>query len=612
MASHVSVSNAVRPPAEQVLDQLDRILRTPGFTDYPRTAALLKYVVEETLAGRAEELKESTIGIEVFGRDPGYDSKVDSIVRTQARRLREKLRQYYDEAADDPIQISIPKGGYVPEFQLIHPLPARPAQRPAPRIWAVAAAAAVLIAIVVALSWRRVAAREVSWPAIAVLPFANLDPSHPHDTLIYGMTEDLERDLSHIKNLRIHATPPAVQLTTAERSDYIALSRKLAVEALVDGTVDASGIRVSLIRASDGTILWAGSFAVDEPIGGVERRIESGVSKALGMTLPAGASSRPENPKAHDLFFAGRTLWATREAGKTREAIGLFEQALAIDPNYALAYMGIADAYALMVSHAQIDSKIGLERGEAAARKALELDPALAEAHAALGLIVGQEGHMKEAETEYLRAIELNPSYDRAYAREGTLKFSLGDFPAAERLLRESERLNPYAMSLPLIRAEIYYNWRRYKDSEDLIRQVQTADPDNTLTLLLLARDQFAEHHPEQAVETERKAIAERPDELLYKWEMVPYLYASGHREEAARLLDYVQHPPTGDPVNALALAGIYGRIGDKEKTLSWLDQAWKDRITEIPSIRWDPVYDPIRDDPRYKALLAKIVANTE
>jgi hypothetical protein len=188
MASHVSVSNAVRPPAQQVLDQLDRILRTPGFTDYPRTAALLKYVVEETLAGRAEELKESTIGIEVFGRDPGYDSKVDSIVRTQARRLREKLRQYYDEAADDPIQISIPKGGYVPEFQLIHPLPARPAQRPAPRIWAVAAAAAVLIAIVVALSWRRVAAREVSWPAIAVLPFANLDPSHPHDTLIYGMT----------------------------------------------------------------------------------------------------------------------------------------------------------------------------------------------------------------------------------------------------------------------------------------------------------------------------------------------------------------------------------------------------------------------------------------
>jgi tetratricopeptide (TPR) repeat protein/TolB-like protein len=611
MASRVSVSHAVHPSAEHVRDQLDRILRTPDFADYPRTAALLKYVVEETLAGRSDALKESTIGIEVFGRDPGYDSKVDSIVRTQARRLREKLRQYYEEAADDAIQIAIPKGGYIPEFQLVQPLPARPAQKPGPRIWAIAAAA-ILLVIVVAFSWRRVAAREVSLPAIAVLPFANLDPSHPRDTLIYGMTEDLERDLSRIKSLRIHATPPAVQLTAAERSDYIALSRKLAVEALVDGTVDASGIRVSLIRASDGTILWAGSFAVDEPIGGVERRIETNVAKVLGMTLPAVASSRPEIPKAHDLFFAGRTLWATREAGKTREAIGLFQQALAIDPNYALAYMGIADAYALMVSHAQIDSRIGLERGEAAARKALELDPSLAEAHAALGLIVGQEGHMKEAEIEYLRAIELNPSYDRAYAREGTLKFSLGDFPAAERLLRESERLNPYAMSLPLIRAEIYYNWRRYKDSEDLIHQVQTADPDNALTFLLLARDQFAEHHPEQAVETERKAIAEKPDELLYKWEMVPYLYASGHREEAARLLDYVQHPPTGDPVNSLALAGIYGRIGDKEKTLSWLDQAWKDGITEIPSIRWDPVYDLIRDDPRYKELLAKILANIQ
>src|SRR5580698_6692908 len=117
MASHVSASRPVHPPAEQVLDQLDRILRTPDFAVYPRTAALLKYVVEETLAGRADQLKESTIGIEVFGRDPGYDSKVDSIVRTQARRLREKLRQYYDKAAEDAIQILIPNGGYVPEFQ---------------------------------------------------------------------------------------------------------------------------------------------------------------------------------------------------------------------------------------------------------------------------------------------------------------------------------------------------------------------------------------------------------------------------------------------------------------------------------------------------------------
>jgi tetratricopeptide (TPR) repeat protein len=274
--------------------------------------------------------------------------------------------------------------------------------------------------------------------------------------------------------------------------------------------------------------------------------------------------------------------------------------------------MGIADAYALMASHAQIDSRVGLERGEAAARKALELDPSLAEAQAALGLIVAQHGHAREAETEYLRAIELNPRYDRAYAREGTLKFNQGDFPAAERLLRESERLNPYAMSLPLIRAEIYYNWRHYKDFEDLIHQVQTADPHSALTFLLLTRDQFAEHHPEQAVETERKAIAEKPDELLYKWEMVPYLYAFGHREEAARLLDYVQHPPTGDAVNALALAGIHGRIGDEEKTLSWLDQVWKDGIADIPSIRWDPVYDLIRDDPRYKALLAKILARIQ
>ena len=123
------------------------------------------------------------------------------------------------------------------------------------------------------------------------------------------------------------------------------------------------------------------------------------------------------------------------------------EQALTIDPGYALAYAGIADAYGLMMAHGQMDYSTAVGRGEQAARKALELDPSLAEAHAALGLIESARWQWNDAAAEYQRAIELNPSYDRAFVRAGVNRFELGDFVSAERLMRESERLNPYSIS---------------------------------------------------------------------------------------------------------------------------------------------------------------------
>jgi tetratricopeptide (TPR) repeat protein/TolB-like protein len=600
---------ATRPDScsEEIRTHLDQILQTRDFAEYPRSRALLKYVVEETLDGRADGLKEAIIGIAVFGRDPGYDTKSDSIVRTQARRVRERLVQYYASAPAGAVRIGIPKGGYVPEFEFVQAPPDAPVRKPRQRFWTVAAIALVVIAVGLSIGWRRVVARDVHLSAIAVLPFADLDPTHRYVAFEYGLTEDLERDLSRITGLRIHAKPPADRLTAAERSDYIALSRRLGVDALVDGSVDGSQIRVSLIRATDATILWAGAFPADEAIGTVERNIEEAVAGSLGLTLPTRALTQTENPKAHDLFFAGRTLWATRDPAKTREAIRLFEQAIEIDPNYALAYMGIADAYALMVAHAQIDSKTGIERGEVAARKALELDPSLAEAHAAMGLIEGVKWHTKESEAEYLRAIELNPSYDRAYAREGTLKFAQGDFPAAERLLRESERLNPYAMSLPLIRAELYYYWRRYKDSEDLIREVQKADPGNPTTFQLLSHDEFAEHRPEQALAFARQALTHSPGNPLYEFELIPCLYATGHAAEAAPLLDQALHPKNGQPVDSFGLALMYVRIGEREKTLASLEAALSEHIADLGSMRWDPALDPVRNDPRFKAVVAKL-----
>jgi len=340
----------------------------------------------------------------------------------------------------------------------------------------------------------------------------------------------------------------------------------------------------------------------------LEHGIEAGVTDALGVAPPP-ARPRAENPQAHNLFIEGRALWATRVPEKGKQAIALFEQAIRIDPDYDLAYMGIADTYAIMGANEQIDTATALARGMPAARRALELDPDLAEAHAALGMLECLDGHPNVADAEYRRAIELNPSYDRAYAREGTLRFTMGDFPGAERLIRESERLNPYSMSLPLIRAELYYYWRRYNDSEELIRMVLQADPKNPLAFELLARDYLEQNQPERALVAGRSALALGQDLWLYQVELVSYLSRAGRRNEAQRLLAQVLHPKAPDEPEPLALAGMYARMHEQPRTIDCLNSAVRARAPDLVSVRFDPVYDFIRDDPQFQAVVSKVAS---
>lgn len=594
-----------------IREQVERIVATPDFAGFPRSVAFLRYVVEQTLAGRGDELKESVIGVEVYGRDPGYNPKVDSVVRTQARRVREKLNEYYNVVGkDDPVRIEIPKGAYVPEFKVgAEAAAAKPARK-----WgAVAAGLAILAAggAAAALATRHTPPGE-QVRTIAILPFSDADPSKRFDTLAAGLTEDLERDLSRVRALRLHAHPSGAP-DVAGRSSYATLGKELDVDALIDGRISSeagrSELHVSLVRAADGTELWADHFPADEPSTALERSVEAGVAGALGVALPPG-QAHPENPQAHDLFIEGRALWATRIPEKGRQAIRLFEQAARIDPDYALAYMGIADTYGIMGANEQIDTATALAEGMPAARKALELDPDLAEAHAAFGMLEALAGHLKVADAEYQRAIELNPSYDRAYAREGTLRFTMGDFPGAERFIRESERLNPYSTALPLIRAELYYYWRRYGDSENLIQTVLHMDPKNPLAFQLLARDYLEQNQPERALAASRRALALAPDSWLCQSELVSYLSRAGKKDEAERLLARVLHPKAPDRPEPLTLAGMYARMRQQPKTIGYLESALRARDADMASLRFDPVYDFVRADPQFQAVMSKVAAN--
>jgi TolB-like protein len=594
----------------EVRREIAKILATADFVSNPRLSAFLRHVVEKTIEGRAEEIKEPTIAIEVFGRQPSFDPRIDSIVRTEARRLREKLGYYYLNAGrEDRIVIEVPKGTYVPSIRAAsvvepvaaEPVPARRSRNP----WILIAAAVVFAVLAVAVTASK------KWPGwgpggakrtIAVLPFANRDPHNQTAYLSEGITEDLERDLSRIPGLEVHARPPA-----DERGDmdYSRLAAKLHVEYLIDGSVERTGkestMRAVLVRGSNGSILWTDHFVLPDSPLSAERAIEAGMATALGTPVPA-LPSRAENPKAHDLYLQGRNLWAKRDRQDTEQAIVLFQQALAVDPNYALAWMGIADAYGLMTFHGFFPVHAGIERGEAAANRAVALDPLLAEAHAALGLLKMSQWDWRAADAEYQRAISLNPSYDRAYERAGIVRFYLGDFAGAERLMRQSETLNPWSPALPMIRAEAYYYARRYSDALDLCHKVQTIDPKNPTAPGVEARALLELGQPEKALEAQLHSPAPPPP-----WNLAPFFYATGRRDEGLQMLAAAIRDRARNYVDAYHLAIGFAQIKDRARTLEWLEKALAERSPDLPSLRSEPPMDFVRDDPRFKAVFRKV-----
>ena len=387
-------------------------------------------------------------------------------MRTEARRLREKLSHYCLHAGqDDPLLIEVPKGVYVPVFRSL-----RPVDEPAPGVAPdsnprrrVMLGAAILLSGAIALTGWRVLSH---WPAaasqsprvLAVLPFADLeDPGGQTRYLSVGIAEDLERDLSQVPGLRLHTPPPTEWLAPHRDVEYPALARTLGASVLPAGAITVPALR-----------------------------------------------RPPENPKAHDLYLQGRNLWALRTRESAEHAIQLFRQTLAIDPNYALADMGIADAYVLT---------------------------------AALGLLKGIAWDYQGAAAEYSRAIALNPSYDRAYIRLGTL----------------------LAMGKP---------------GEALANALR---------------------------------VAGASDHGLRRADITSFQAAAGQRREALEVLDQVVHDRSRDYVDSYDLAVLFARPKDRGKTIEWVGRALAERSPNLSSAHWDPVFDFVRGDPRFAAVLRQV-----
>ena len=574
--------------AESVRTQLGKILSSSTFVRSERLARFLSFTIEETLEGRGDQLKEFVIGVEVFDKTEKYDPRMDPIVRVEARRLREKLRKYYEtEGRQDPLHIDFPTGSYAPVVQT------RDAAT---------------------LSGSAGAAIE---NAIAVLPFANLSSEQENEYFSDGLTEELINALTKVEGLRVVAWSTAFQLKGKAR-DIRRIAEQLRVRAVLEGSVrrtcDRLRITAQLVDSRDGHYLWSETYERPlKDIFAIEDEISSAIVGALRIKLtgPAGRSlvtRYTENIQAYHLYFKGRFYWNKRTEEDFYKALGYFEQAIQIDPNHAPAYAGMADCYIMLGEHGSVPAISVMRKARATASRALEIDARLAEAHVSLGTVAAlYEWNWPESERHFRRALELNPSYATAHHWYGYDYLApQGRLNEAVAALERAHHLDPLSLIIMTCLGTIYDMLREYKRACECYGKVFDIDPGFVRAYLSAGRSYLHQDMPREAIASFEKARELTPSSPVPLALLAHAYNVSGARAEADRLRQALDRFARTCCVSSYLMARAY--LGfDQDRTFDLLEKALEERDPRLAHINVSPIWDGVRADPRFAALVSRM-----
>src|SRR5262245_12082241 len=458
--------------------------------------------------------------------------------------------------------------------------------------------------------------------SIAVLPFDNLSRDPDNAYFVEGIQDEILTRLAKIADLKVIARSSTQRFQN--KSDLPQIAQQLGVAHLLEGSVqkvnDEVRINVQLIKAANEAHLWAEMY--DRKLTDIFA-VESEIAKTIADTLQAKLSgseqhaiaARPtENTEAHQLYLKGRFFWNKRTAADLRKSIDYFNQAIAIDPNYALAYAGVADAYVVLPGYGGGTPHDCYPKAKAAAKKALELDDTLAEAHTTLAMAIwSYEFDSAQAIREFQRAIQLNPNYAIAHQQYGNiLLVPLGRFDDGIAEGKRAVELDPLSLAINSDLGVNYHFAGRYDEAIAQLRKTLEMDPGYYFAYVNLAQALEMKGPREAATEEYQKARALNDDPAVLGF--LGHTYgSSGNKTEALKILEQLKELSKKRYVSAYSFALVYLGLGDKEEALRWLDQSYQDRAgSDIGWIRVDPLLDPLRGDPRFEALAEKIVPASE
>jgi adenylate cyclase len=464
-------------------------------------------------------------------------------------------------------------------------------------------------------------AATISNKSIAVLPFVNMSGDKNDEYLSDGMTEELINVLSKVPGLRVPGRTSCFAFKGKNEEDiFRKVGDQLHVGTVLEGSVRKAGdklrVTAQLINVSDGYHLWSKDYDGDvKDILNFQSNVAEQVVHALQVKLGGDEkrilTKKPtENPEAHRLYLLGRYEFAKYTQTGWNNAIRYYEEALKLDPEFALAYCGLADNYAYMGS-VVMPEKEAIAKEKEFAQKALELDPELAEAHMSFALTLVADYDWRNGLKEFDRALELNPNLAFAYELQAWTVNGLGRFDEAIAKTRKAVELDPlnpfFQMSL-----SFYQYWaRQYDDAIPQARKTLAMDPNSAISHVLLGLSFLKKGDTAGAIAELQKSKA--PDPGAWYQGFLGYAYAtSGDRVKADQALHELEALAKRQYVSPTAFATIYLGLGERDKTLEWLEKAYEQQDSACWYLKIDQIYDKVRDEPRFQALVQEVFRETQ
>ncbi len=494
---------------------------------------------------------------------------------------------------------------------------AKPKRRKTAIVVAVIATAVVAATSAVVVNYYRSRSGSAAIQSIAVMPFVNESGNADVEYLSDGMTDTLISSLSQLPNLNVKARSSVFRYKGKETSPQT-IGRELNVQAIVNGRVAQRGdqltLTLELVNAQTENVIWSEQYTrKSSDLVSLQTEIARDVLSKLKTKLSGAdqqklAKSYTTNPEAYQLYLKGSFHLGRRTDADMKRALEYFQQAIDRDPNYALAYVGLADSYKLPATYGLVPTREGFPRAKAAVQRALEIDNSLAEAHAELGDIAASyDWDWTTSEREYKRALELNPNSAGAHLGYAfSYLCPMRRFDEAVREAKRAQELEPLSLSINTNLGAVLTTARRYDEAIAQLQKTVELDPNYVTAHWRLATAySLVGRHKEALAEVKRSR--ELAPNLAWSKSMVAEICAeAGDRDTALKMIEEIKqvNPPNN---TSFMIGSIYADLGDKDHAFEWLNKAYENKDWMLNKVGVEPWFDNIGSDPRMADLLKRM-----
>jgi serine/threonine-protein kinase len=483
-----------------------------------------------------------------------------------------------------------------------------------------AVALLVLISTIIGLGYWFFSNRSINTKqieSIAVMPFVNESGNADVEYLSDGMTETLINSLSKLSNLNVKARSTVFRYK-GKGTDAQTIGKELNVQAILNGRVVQRGdqltLSLELVDAQTENIIWSEQYNRKQTdLITLQSEIARDVSQKLKTKLSGAdeqklAKNYTENPEAYKHYLQGRFYWNKRTAENISKAIEQFKAAADKDPNYALAFAGLADCYAISQEYLGTPASEALPQAKAYANRALEIDDSLGEAHATLGIINQNSWNWAEAEKEYKRAIELNPNYATAHHWYARLLRLMGRSDEALAEIKRASELDPLSRVILNNLVQVYWERGEVDAAFEQCRKIIELDPDYPGAHLSLSYVYLKQGRTAEALAEAQKAVELSNRSNNGFLASLGYIQAiSGNRNEALAVIIELEEKYLRRQADGFDIALIHTGLGRKDQAFAWLEKAFQDRSSLLKDLKTEPEIESLRSDPRYKDLLRRM-----